>query len=156
VFGNGDDVVGGLRIIDQCGELVLGLAQRYQSHVVSLAEDLAFVWSYIWQQSPRCVRLRSTSCATLAAVETIGIRELRQNASAWIAKAKAGLTIQITDRGRPVARLVPLTPAEQTRDKLIAEGQLIPATAPRVPLSTTDLIEGQSLTPILDEQRADR
>ena len=89
-------------------------------------------------------------------METIGIRELRQNASAWIAKAKAGLTIQITDRGRPVARLVPLTPVEQARDKLIAEGQLIPATASRVPLSTADLIEGQSLTSILDEQRADR
>jgi antitoxin (DNA-binding transcriptional repressor) of toxin-antitoxin stability system len=28
----------------------------------------------------------------------IGIRELRQNASAWIAKVKAGATIQITDR----------------------------------------------------------
>jgi prevent-host-death family protein len=89
-------------------------------------------------------------------METIGIRELRQNASVWIAKAKAGVTIQITDRGRPVARLVPLTPAEQARDRLIAEGQLIPATAPRVALSTSDLIEGPSLSAILDEQRADR
>jgi prevent-host-death family protein len=89
-------------------------------------------------------------------VETIGIRELRQNASVWVAKAKAGVTIQITDRGRPVARLVPLTPAEQARDKLIAEGQLIPATAPRVPLRMSDLIEGPSLTSILDEQRAER
>ncbi len=66
------------------------------------------------------------------------------------------MTIQITDRGRPVARLVPLTPAEQARDKLIAEGQLIPATAPRVLFSTADLIEGPSLTSILDEQRSDR
>ncbi|WP_343577551.1 type II toxin-antitoxin system prevent-host-death family antitoxin [Mycobacterium sp.] len=89
-------------------------------------------------------------------METIGIRELRQNASVWVAKAKAGLTIQITDRGRPVARLVPLTPVDQARDKLIAEDQLVPASAARVPLSTADLIEGQSLTSILDEQRADR
>ena len=89
-------------------------------------------------------------------VEVIGIRELRQNASAWVAKAKAGVTIQITDRGRPVARLVPLTPAEQARDKLIAEGQLIPATAPRIPLRMADLVEGLSLSSILDEQRADR
>lgn len=91
-----------------------------------------------------------------AGVEVIGIRELRQNASAWVAKAKAGVTIQITDRGRPVARLVPLTPAEQARDALIAEGQLIPATAPRVPLRMADLVEGLSLSSILEEQRADR
>jgi prevent-host-death family protein len=89
-------------------------------------------------------------------VEKIGIRELRQNASAWIAKVKAGATIQITDRGRPVARLAPLTPAEQARDRLIAEGQLIAATAPRVRLNVADLIEAPSLSSILDEQRSDR
>ncbi|MGO9156353.1 type II toxin-antitoxin system Phd/YefM family antitoxin [Mycobacterium sp.] len=89
-------------------------------------------------------------------MDSIGIRELRQNASVWIAKAKAGVTIQITDRGRPVARLVPITAAEQAREQLIAEGQLIAATAPRVPFSMADLIEGPSLTAILDEQRSDR
>lgn len=89
-------------------------------------------------------------------MEVIGIRELRQNASAWVAKAKAGVTIQITERGRPVARLVPLTPAERARDTLIAEGQLIPATATRVPFSAADLVEGRSLSSILQEQRADR
>ena len=89
-------------------------------------------------------------------METIGIRELRQNASLWIAKVKAGVSIQITDRGTPVARLVPLTPAEQARDKLIAGGQLIPASAPRAALRRADLIKGRSLSAILDEQRADR
>jgi prevent-host-death family protein len=86
----------------------------------------------------------------------IGIRELRQNASTWIAKVKAGATIQITDRGRPVARLVPLTSAERARDRLTAEGLLIPAAAPRIPLTVADLIEGPSLSSILDEQRSDR
>ncbi|MFZ1176956.1 MAG: type II toxin-antitoxin system prevent-host-death family antitoxin [Mycobacterium sp.] len=89
-------------------------------------------------------------------MDNIGIRELRQNASAWIAKVKAGVTIQITDRGRPVARLVPIAPAEQARDQLIAEGQLIPAAAPRVPLNRADLLEGPPLSSILDEQRSDR
>jgi prevent-host-death family protein len=89
-------------------------------------------------------------------VDSIGIRELRQNASVWIAKAKAGLTIQITDRGRPVARLVPIAPAELAREHLIADGQLIPAAVPRGPLNVADLIEGPSLTSILDEQRSDR
>ncbi|OBI52170.1 type II toxin-antitoxin system Phd/YefM family antitoxin [Mycobacterium sp. E796] len=89
-------------------------------------------------------------------MDKIGIRELRQNASVWIAKVKAGATIQITDRGEPVARLVPITRAERARDRLIAEGQLVPAAAPRVPMSTADLIEGPSLSSILDEQRSDR
>ncbi len=37
----------------------------------------------------------------------IGIRELRQNASEYVSRAEAGETIQVTDRGRPVALLVP-------------------------------------------------
>jgi prevent-host-death family protein len=52
-------------------------------------------------------------------VEKIGIRELRQRASEWVAKAKAGKVILITDRGQPVARLMPLTRNENARNKLI-------------------------------------
>jgi prevent-host-death family protein len=56
-------------------------------------------------------------------VEKIGIRELRQHASVWVAKAKAGKVILITDRGQPVARLVPMTRNENARNKLIDDGQ---------------------------------
>lgn len=35
----------------------------------------------------------------------VGIRELKQNASAVVAEAALGETITITDRGRPVARM---------------------------------------------------
>lgn len=38
----------------------------------------------------------------------VGIRALKQNASAVVARAAAGETITITDRGRPVAELTPL------------------------------------------------
>lgn len=38
----------------------------------------------------------------------IGIRALQQNASAIVERAAAGEAIEITARGRPVARLVPL------------------------------------------------
>ena len=41
-----------------------------------------------------------------------GIREARQNLSALIEDVKKGREIVITDRGRPVARLVP--PSQQT------------------------------------------
>jgi prevent-host-death family protein len=89
-------------------------------------------------------------------VEKIGIRELRQHASDWVAKAKAGQVILITDRGQPVARLVPLTRNENARNKLIDGGQLIPAAAPRARFSTDDLLSGPPLTPILDELRSER
>lgn len=43
-------------------------------------------------------------------MEVIGIRELRQYASRYLARVAAGESLQITDRGRPVAKLVPPTP----------------------------------------------
>ena len=89
-------------------------------------------------------------------VEKIGIRELRQHASEWVAKAKAGKVILITDRGQPVARLVPLTRSENARNKLVDDGELIPAAAPRAHFSTDDLVSGPPLTAILDEQRSER
>jgi prevent-host-death family protein len=39
---------------------------------------------------------------------TIGVRELRQHASRWLEKVRAGASFEITVRGRPVARLVPI------------------------------------------------
>ncbi|MFM7245856.1 MAG: type II toxin-antitoxin system Phd/YefM family antitoxin, partial [Actinomycetota bacterium] len=40
--------------------------------------------------------------------DTIGVRELRQYASTYLARVKGGETITVTERGRPIARLVPL------------------------------------------------
>jgi len=41
-------------------------------------------------------------------VATVGIRELRQRASELLRRVEAGETIEVTDRGRPVALLTPL------------------------------------------------
>jgi prevent-host-death family protein len=38
----------------------------------------------------------------------VGIRALKQNASAVVAQAAAGERVTITDRGRPVAQLTPI------------------------------------------------
>ncbi len=40
---------------------------------------------------------------------SVGIRELRQRASEVLRRVEAGETIEITDRGRPVAVLTPVT-----------------------------------------------
>jgi len=55
------------------------------------------------------------------------VRELRQNASRYLARVVAGEPIEITDRGRPVARLVPIT--NSGWQDLIDAGEVIPATS---------------------------
>jgi len=58
-------------------------------------------------------------------MERIGVRELRQHASRYLARVATGETIEVADRGRPVALLVP-TNRDPWQD-LIARGQVLAA-----------------------------
>lgn len=72
---------------------------------------------------------------------TVGVRELRQRASELLRRVADGETIEITDRGRPVALLTPLpegTPLEHLR----ATGQIDAADA-----DLADLPEPLALAP---------
>lgn len=53
----------------------------------------------------------------------IGIRELRQRASEYLRLVEAGETIEVTDRGRPVALLTPI-PAASPLEQLRAAGDV--------------------------------
>lgn len=64
-------------------------------------------------------------------MERIGVRELRQHASRYLDLVKHGESVDVTERGQLVARLVPPTPAQTSLDRLIAEGRIIPATRGR-------------------------
>jgi prevent-host-death family protein len=64
---------------------------------------------------------------TIGPEPQVGIRELKDNASAVIRRVAAGETIKITDRGRAVARIVPLREDEGWWDSMVEEGRLIPA-----------------------------
>jgi prevent-host-death family protein len=55
---------------------------------------------------------------------TVGVRELRQRASELLRRVEAGETIEVTDRGRPVAVLAPL-PDRGPIERLRAAGDLI-------------------------------
>jgi prevent-host-death family protein len=57
---------------------------------------------------------------------SVGVRELRQRASELLRRVEAGETIEVTDRGRPVAVLAPLPEAEPL-ERLRAAGDVIPA-----------------------------
>lgn len=59
-------------------------------------------------------------------MRAIGIRELRQRASRYLREVERGETIEVTDRGRPVARLVPV-PRSSGIDELAASGRLTAA-----------------------------
>jgi prevent-host-death family protein len=85
----------------------------------------------------------------------IGVRELRQNASRYLARVKAGETVEVTERGILVARLVPLQSSESARDRLVAAGKLIPASGPRH-FPRPMRVEGPSTAEVLDELREDR
>ncbi|WP_346623824.1 type II toxin-antitoxin system prevent-host-death family antitoxin [Blastococcus montanus] len=85
----------------------------------------------------------------------IGVRELRQNASRYLARVKAGETVEVTERGVLVARLVPPLPSQSARDRLVAAGRLVPARSPRrlpEPVRTG----GPSTGEVLDDLREDR
>jgi prevent-host-death family protein len=58
----------------------------------------------------------------------VGIRELRQRASELLRRVAAGETIEVTDRGRPVALLSPL-PEAGPLERLRAAGEVAPAMA---------------------------
>lgn len=58
----------------------------------------------------------------------VGVRALKQNASAVVAQAAAGEAVTITDRGRPVAQLVPLHVSPLRR--LVESGHARPARRP--------------------------
>lgn len=55
-------------------------------------------------------------------MERVGVRELRREASAILRRVAAGETVQVTDRGRPVALMVRAMPEGLAR--LEREGML--------------------------------
>ncbi len=72
-------------------------------------------------------------------MRSIGVRELRQQASKYLRDVQRGESIEVTDRGRPVALLVPV-PSVGEIERLLASGRLAPAAG--------DLLElGEPLQP---------
>jgi len=70
--------------------------------------------------------------------DRIGMKELKRHASAVVRRAASGETIQITDRGRPVAQITALEVADGYT-RLLAEG--------RVRLGGRHLLDHEPLPP---------
>jgi prevent-host-death family protein len=88
----------------------------------------------------------------------IGIRELRQNASRYLLRVKAGETIELTERGKLVALLSPPSAERTALERLIAEGKVIPAKRPwgRLPEPIIPLPGHPTIAEALEEQREER
>ena len=67
-------------------------------------------------------RARLVLCYVVVTMRnTVGIRELRQQASSVLKRVVAGEVIEVTDHGHPIARIVPFRPG--ALDQLVLEGR---------------------------------
>ena len=87
---------------------------------------------------------------------SVGVRELRQNASVLLRRVKAGEVIEITEHGKPVAKLVAIEPSkydEYLEKKL--ELLITPAREPLGKLNIDDILKrtGRPISEILQENR---
>ena len=82
----------------------------------------------------------------------VGIRELRADLSRWLKRVRDGEEVLVTERGNPVARIVPVT-GHRRLDELIAQGRVTPAKRPWTgPHPPRISIDGK-LSDIVREQR---
>lgn len=86
----------------------------------------------------------------------MGVRELRQNLSKYLERIKRGERLEVTERGRPVAVLAPLPPAESAMARLVAAGRLSAPARDLDPLLPPEGPASTALSRELAEERADR
>lgn len=93
-------------------------------------------------------------------MERIGVRELRQNASRYLAQVKAGHTVEVSERGTLIALLVPPDRGQSVRARLVAAGRLIPASRPTGRLRSSQPVQvgigEQTNQQLLDAEREER
>ncbi len=90
-----------------------------------------------------------------AAKQSVGVRDLRQNASKVLDQVKEGAIIEITEHGVPVARISPIT--KSLYDEYIESGLIKPARNPdwRPTKNPAKIIGKKTSTDILMEMRAE-
>lgn len=94
---------------------------------------------------------------------SIGVRELRQNASKYLDRVKRGESIEVTERGVPIAVLGPMPVVKKSRvEELIEQGRITRGEGnlqewleANPPLPIDPGHDGPSVGQILDELRGD-
>lgn len=97
-------------------------------------------------------------------MKTVGVAEIKARLSSYLKRVKAGQEIIITERGLPVAKVVPLERGEERsvrQERLIRAGILVPAKG-KLPKWLLSLPEGAPaagelvLEALLEERREGR
>ena len=95
-------------------------------------------------------------CYMSARARTVGVRELRQNLSVYLARVKKGQTLTVTEHGLAVAELRPLSISTDAVGQLVEEGRVVPARRPPSALPRPlKLRTDRTVSAILDELRED-
>lgn len=82
----------------------------------------------------------------------VGIRDLRNHLSKYLDQVQRGQEVVVTDRGRAVARVVPLS-GQRPIDRLIADGVVTPATKNRRSRPRQRIGSTEPVSPLVGEQR---
>jgi prevent-host-death family protein len=89
-------------------------------------------------------------------MERVGVRELRQNLSRWLRRVETGESFEVTERGKPVAVLVPVQAQSAALRRLAAQGRLAHLGTGLGSLGPPPPGKGESISEALEEQREER
>lgn len=84
----------------------------------------------------------------------VGVRELKARLSAYLDSVKQGHEVLVTERGRAIARIVPVSGAsEQELARLMAEGRVLPPETDRLIFPEQVRLQSGSVEDLVREQR---
>lgn len=95
-------------------------------------------------------------CYMSGGTDRVGIRELRQNLSVYLRRVVKGESLEVTDRGRPVALLIPIPASERLVEQLIAAGRVRPPEGSLMDVLPPTGKTTKRLSRALEEERAER
>ena len=84
----------------------------------------------------------------------VGVRTLKARLSAYLGSVKEGHDVVITERGRVIARIVPVTGGgEEALVRLMAEGRVLPPEGEELVIPQRVRLESGSVEDLVREQR---
>jgi prevent-host-death family protein len=92
----------------------------------------------------------------MAGASTVGVRELRQNLSVYLRRVLAGESLTVTQRGEPVALLIPAPASSTTLERLVASGRASAPVGDLLELGPPPGAPSDRLSRALAEQREER
>jgi prevent-host-death family protein len=98
----------------------------------------------------------ATMCYMTPRPDRVGVRELRQNLSVYLERVRAGERLEVTDRGQPVAALIPLPTPATALERLVATGRVRPPDADLLELPVPKGRPSTAASDALAEQRDER